>query len=69
MDLQDNSSQEEEEEELLLLFFINKASQKVSPTRRRKIWVKKIYQEREEKGIYTTLIQTMRVHDKESYFR
>eukprot|EP00794_Sanderia_malayensis_P014938 gene14938-16478_t len=37
--------------------------------RRKRIWVREIFQERESKGQFHTLLQELRLHDREYYFR
>ena len=38
-------------------------------TRKRRIWVREIFQQRKICGTYHTLVQEMRLHDRESHFR
>ena len=37
--------------------------------RRKKAWIRKLFQGRESKGHYHTLVQEMRFFDRESFFR
>ena len=37
--------------------------------KKRSLWVRQIYRQREESGIYHTLVQEMALGDRESYFR
>ena len=34
----------------------------------RKVWVRKMYKERKEKGAYVNLIKEMRISDREAHF-
>lgn len=64
----------EDEEVLIFLGYIllkrsfrRKAKRKAR--KKRSIWVRKIYKQREECGIYHTLVQEMTLGDRESYFK
>ena len=37
--------------------------------KKRSMWVRQIYKQREEHGLYHTLIQEMTLGDRESYFK
>lgn len=58
---------EEEGDEILLYLLLTEKYKKQKRTK--KIWVRKIYQEREKRGAYSALIKTLQFHDREYYFR
>ncbi len=39
------------------------------PYRKKRFWVRKILQERKRLGQYHTLVQELRIHDREYFFR
>ena len=42
---------------------------KTKKSKRRKVWVKALFQERENKGAFHQTLQNIRVSDREAHFR
>ncbi|CAH3176401.1 unnamed protein product, partial [Porites evermanni] len=53
---------------LLILSILRRRRARTIP-RRHRFWVRQIYQKREELGAYHTLVQELRLHDREFFFR
>ena len=58
----------EADEEMLLLTLMLKR-RRDRRRKSRKVWVRKMYKERKEKGAYVNLIKEMRISDREAHFR
>lgn len=61
----DSSEEEEAVAALIVIRSIRKKRRRKSPFS----WVRQIYRERELKGVYNQLLQEMKLHDREFYFR
>ncbi|XP_057297594.1 putative nuclease HARBI1 [Hydractinia symbiolongicarpus] len=61
----DSSEEEEAVATLIVIKSIRKKRRRKSPFS----WVRQIYRERELKGVYNQLLQEMKLHDREFYFR
>ena len=60
-----------EEVELALLAFMlaKRVKNRGKKNKKRSIWVKEIFLQREERGAYNQLVRALRITDRESYFR
>ena len=58
---------------LVLSFFMLKRRSRYERTtkevRKRKVWVKKIFEERQAKGTFNLMVQQLRLQDRENHFR
>ena len=59
----------EADEEMLLLTLMLKRRRDRLRRKSRKVWVRKMYQERKEKGAYVNLVKEMRISNREAHFR
>jgi hypothetical protein len=57
-----------DEDELLLLLLLLRRRQ-MATERRRRVWVREIFQRRQQQGDYHQLLQEIRLSDPESHFR
>jgi hypothetical protein len=63
---------DEERRKLLLglLYIILKMriDRRLKSVKKRSVWIRKIFQEREEKGTYNLMLQQLRLTDRENHF-
>ena len=61
----------EEEELALLAFVLIDDGQENERKKRRKhrFWVRKIFRQRDQKGVFSTLLRELRLGDRENFFR
>ena len=71
MSMSDSESEEEELEDIMMMmqFTLRRKSIRSRKKNRRSIWVRTLFQKRNGHGNYHTLLQEMRLNDRESHFR
>ena len=54
---------------LLLLLYLANRRKKLKFKKKRECWIRDIYQDREEKGEYHSLVKELKIHDRDYFFR
>ena len=62
-------SDEEELDDLILAYLFLRNKSRRRKKKKRKVWVRDIFKKRNERGVYHTLVQEMRLNDRDSYLR
>ena len=54
---------------LTLVMIRRRGRRQTKEKRKHRFWVRKVFKKREELGVYHTLVQELRLHDREWFYR
>ena len=57
------------QQQIVLLNLIKRRQYRVKNKRKKRYWIRKIFQEREEKSLFTTLVKDLQLFDREYFFK
>ena len=57
------------QQQILLLNLIKRRQYQIKKKRKKRYWMRKIFQEREEKSLFTTLVKDLQLFDREYFFK
>ena len=57
------------QQQILLLNLIKRRTYQIKNKRKKRYWMKEIFQEREEKSLFTTLVKDLHLFDSEYFFK